>query len=61
VIEDVADEPAHRKKYRKMRMRFEAQMNESNALFKDEHKALALARRLQEQNEYHSPASAYCP
>ncbi|KAJ9667742.1 hypothetical protein H2201_002277 [Coniosporium apollinis] len=40
-----------RKKYRKMRMRFEAQMNESNALFKDEHKALALARRLQEQND----------
>ena len=41
-----------RKKYRKMRVRFDERMRESNTLFREEHKAIALARRLQEQNEY---------
>ena len=34
-----------------MRMRFDDRMRESNMLFREEHKAMALARRLQEQNE----------
>ncbi|EKG14463.1 hypothetical protein MPH_08312 [Macrophomina phaseolina MS6] len=40
-----------RKKYRKMRVRFDERMRESNTLFREEHKAIALARRLQEQND----------
>ncbi|KAF2193742.1 hypothetical protein K469DRAFT_619019 [Zopfia rhizophila CBS 207.26] len=40
-----------RRKYRKMRARFEDTMNASNTLIKDEYKAIALARRLQEQND----------
>ncbi|KAL1617591.1 hypothetical protein SLS56_010914 [Neofusicoccum ribis] len=40
-----------RKKYRKMRVRFDDRMRESNSLFREEHKAIALARRLQEQND----------
>ncbi|KAF2458531.1 IEC3 subunit of the Ino80 complex, chromatin re-modelling-domain-containing protein [Lineolata rhizophorae] len=40
-----------RKKYRKMRLRFDEKIGESNRLLKEEHKALALARRLQEQND----------
>lgn len=43
-----------RRKYRKMRAKFEDTMNQSNQLIKDEYKAIALARRLQEQNEYDS-------
>jgi hypothetical protein len=41
-----------RKKYRKLRLRFNKVMDDSNGLFKEEHRALALARRLQEENEY---------
>ncbi|KAF2203604.1 hypothetical protein GQ43DRAFT_478894 [Delitschia confertaspora ATCC 74209] len=40
-----------RRKYRKMRAQFEDTMNMSNQLIKDEYKAIALARRLQEQND----------
>ena len=40
-----------RKKYRKLKLRFDKVMEESNALYMDEHKQIAIARRLQEQNE----------
>ncbi|KAJ4295447.1 hypothetical protein N0V90_007459 [Kalmusia sp. IMI 367209] len=40
-----------RRKYRKMRVRFEDTMNASNQLILDEWKAQALARRLREQND----------
>ena len=41
----------HRRKYRKMRVRFEDTMTASNNLILDEWKAQATARRLREQNE----------
>lgn len=41
-----------RKKYRKLKVRFTRVMDESHVLFKEERRALALARRLQEENEY---------
>ncbi|KAF2706453.1 hypothetical protein K504DRAFT_386408 [Pleomassaria siparia CBS 279.74] len=40
-----------RRKYRKMRAKFEDTMSTSNTLIKDEFRAMALARRLQEQND----------
>ncbi|KAF2276754.1 uncharacterized protein EI97DRAFT_466886 [Westerdykella ornata] len=40
-----------RRKYRKMRLKFEETMNTSNNLIRDECKAIAVARRLQEQND----------
>jgi IEC3 subunit of the Ino80 complex, chromatin re-modelling len=40
-----------RKKYRKLKVRFNKVMDDSNAQFKEERRALALARRLQEENE----------
>lgn len=40
-----------RKKYRKMKARFDDVMKESNSLFVDEQKLDALSKRLQEQNE----------
>lgn len=40
-----------RKKYRKLNLRFQKVMEESNQLWKDEHKAKALTRRLQEEND----------
>ncbi|KAF2258032.1 hypothetical protein CC78DRAFT_151545 [Lojkania enalia] len=40
-----------RRKYRKMRAKFEETMGASNTLIKDEFRAIALARRLQEQND----------
>ncbi|KAF2840100.1 hypothetical protein M501DRAFT_1015177 [Patellaria atrata CBS 101060] len=40
-----------KRKYVKLRHKFDRTMMESNALFKEEHKAWALARRLQEQND----------
>jgi hypothetical protein len=40
-----------RKKYRKLRQRFQRVMNESNNLTKDDHRSFILARRLQEENE----------
>lgn len=43
---------ARRKKYRKMKHTFEEKMRESNSLFREEQKAMELARRLQEQNEW---------
>lgn len=41
-----------RKKYRKMKHKFDDVMKESNNLFKDEQKLENLSKRLQEQNEY---------
>lgn len=41
-----------RKKYKKMKLRFDKAMDQSNALFKDCHKLEAMAKRLQEENEY---------
>ena len=41
-----------RKKYRKLRMRFATVMDDSNAFFKEQKRVLALARRLQEENEW---------
>jgi len=35
-----------------MRLRFTRAMDESTSLFREEHKALALIKRLQEQHEY---------
>lgn len=40
-----------RRKYRKMRVKFDETMNASNNLIKEEYKAMATAARLQEQNE----------
>ena len=40
-----------RRKYRKMRAKFEETMNTSNQLIKDEFRAMGVARRLQGQNE----------
>ena len=46
-----------RKKYRKMKLKFDRVMDESNALFKDCKKLEVLAKRLQEENEYvYAPA-----
>jgi hypothetical protein len=44
-----------RKKYRKMKLRFDKAMDESSSLFKDNHKLEILARRLQEENECAQP------
>src|SRR2546430_876617 len=41
----------HRKKYRKMRLRFEDKMRDSDILFKQEQAAIDTARRLVEQND----------
>lgn len=41
-----------RKKYRKMKFKFEDVMKDSNNLYKEEKKLEALSKRLQEQNEY---------
>jgi hypothetical protein len=41
-----------RKKYRKMKLKFDKAMDESNTLFKDCHKLEIQSRRLQEENEY---------
>ncbi|KAF2020967.1 hypothetical protein BU24DRAFT_446085 [Aaosphaeria arxii CBS 175.79] len=46
-----ASKHSWRRKYRKMRAKFEDTMNTSNTLIKDEHRARATARRLQEQND----------
>ncbi|KAI9761005.1 MAG: hypothetical protein M1835_000069 [Candelina submexicana] len=46
---------SYRKKYRKMKHQFEEKMKESSSLFKEEQRALDIARRLQEQNEYVTP------
>lgn len=40
-----------RKKYRKMKLRFDKAMDQSNSLFKDCHKLEMMAKRLQEENE----------
>lgn len=40
-----------RKKYRKMKTRFDDVIKDSNSLFVDEQKLEALSKRLQEQNE----------
>lgn len=41
-----------RKKYRKMKLRFDRDMEESNRLWMDCHRLVVLAKRLQEENEY---------
>ena len=46
-----------RKKFLKIRHDFKGKMGESNILFDEEQKAVKLARRLQEQNEYTSQLS----
>jgi len=40
-----------RKKYRKMKARFDEVIRDNNTLFKEEQKLEALSKRLQEQNE----------
>ncbi|KAI9813588.1 MAG: hypothetical protein M1827_003657 [Pycnora praestabilis] len=40
-----------RKKYRKMKYSFDEKMRESNNLFKEEHRAMETARRIQEEND----------
>ncbi|KAF2744131.1 hypothetical protein M011DRAFT_450024 [Sporormia fimetaria CBS 119925] len=40
-----------RRKYRKMRIKFDDIMTQSNQLIRDEYKAAAISRRLQEQND----------
>ncbi|KAF2099417.1 hypothetical protein NA57DRAFT_55387 [Rhizodiscina lignyota] len=40
-----------RKKFRKMKMRFDRAMDESNAMYREEQNAMYLAKRLQEQND----------
>src|ERR1700712_3343017 len=39
-----------RKKYRKLKVRFDKVMDDSTVFFKEERRSLALARRLQEEN-----------
>ena len=41
-----------RKKYRKLKLQFEEKMRESNNHYVEQHKAVKVAKRLQEQNEY---------
>lgn len=41
-----------RKKYRKMKLKFDKAMHESNTLWMDVHKLDVIAKRLQEENEY---------
>lgn len=48
-----------RKKYRKMKLRFDKAMDESNALFRDCHKLDILAKRLQEENECVQPSTTF--
>ena len=50
----VSDSFFHRKKYRKMKIRFDAGMDEASELFNAEHRARKIAQRIQEQNEYFS-------
>jgi riboflavin biosynthesis pyrimidine reductase len=40
-----------RRKYRKMRAKFDETMSASNTLIKEEYRAMAVLARLQEQNE----------
>jgi len=42
---------SYKKKYNKMRHNFKEKMRISNSLFDEEHKAIKVARRLQEQND----------
>src|SRR2546426_65693 len=48
----LANTVLNRKKYRKMRIKFDEQMKLSNDLFTMEHNAKETARRLAQQNEY---------
>ena len=41
-----------RRKYRKIMVKFEEKMRESNTLFKEEQRILDISRRLAEQNEF---------
>jgi hypothetical protein len=50
-ISIVADTPS-RRKFAKLKVKFEGAMKASNALVKEELRIVDLARRLKEQNEY---------
>ena len=47
-----------RKKYRKMRGRFDGALEENKRVFKEEHKLEAIAKRLREELEYVPPYTA---
>jgi hypothetical protein len=53
ILKDTSKQPLRswRKKYRKMKLRFDKAMDESSSLFRDCHKLEILAKRLQEENE----------
>jgi len=53
VLKDTTKQPLRswRKKYRKMKLRFDKAMDESSSLFRECHKLEAMAKRLQEENE----------
>lgn len=44
-----------RKKFRKMKRLFDIAMQQSNALFLEEHDAIKTAKRIAQENEYTSP------
>jgi hypothetical protein len=46
-----ANLPPFRKKYRKMRIKFDDSMGKSNDYFNQEKKAMETAKRLKQQNE----------
>ncbi|QDS68257.1 hypothetical protein FKW77_010621 [Venturia effusa] len=53
ILKDTSKQPLRswRKKYRKMKLRFDKAMDESSSLFRDCHKLEILAKRLQEEND----------
>lgn len=52
VFEALTNGSNHRKKYRKMRIKFEDVMGQSNILFKNEQSAAETARRIALENEW---------
>lgn len=48
-----------RKKYRKMRFRFDGSLEENKRLFKEEQKLECIAKRLREELEYVPPLHAH--
>ncbi|KAF2151858.1 hypothetical protein K461DRAFT_279369 [Myriangium duriaei CBS 260.36] len=50
-----------RKKFRKMKLRFDAEMRDNTSLFKDEQKLESLARRLRESNELRYRNQSFAP
>ncbi|TID17389.1 ATPase [Venturia nashicola] len=53
ILKDTSKQPLRswRKKYRKMKLRFDKAMDESSSLYRDCHKLEILAKRLQEEND----------